>query len=119
MKRKSPIKTILVFMGVGTLLSILVFFSISFLTLLEDLSTFNPAANRGKYHFELGFPFTYYREFFLEGNTYQSTWWSPIYLLVDCFITWISVAVPYTMIKFRKSRLALTERKAEDQLIDQ
>lgn len=118
MKQVTKSKSLIWYLFIGTILSALVFFSISFLTLLLDLKTFNPYAVNGKYHFEIGFPLTYYREFYMEGNTFPSSDWNPFYLLLDCFITWIMVTLPYTLIKMRRKRLEFIKTNQEEQLID-
>jgi len=67
----------------GTLLSILLFFSISFLTVLSQLLfTSEP------YSLEIGFPFEYYRQFLLRGSDFLNTEWNRTNLWLDCFITW-------------------------------
>lgn len=101
---------------VGTLLSILVFFSISFLTYLADIDTFNPAASN-ELNVDIGFPFTYYAESFRGQSQIPVTWANSALLLADCAITWIVVALPYFLYKFSKGKGYL--RKSEDDILDQ
>lgn len=73
----------------GTILSILVFFSISFLTVLFQI---NSPLNRIKDYYELkiGYPLTYYHEFMVDCPIPNSGW-SLNHLFWDCLIVWILV----------------------------
>lgn len=70
-----------------TIVAIIIFFAISFLTVLVDLGTpfWEPSQI-----LDVGFPFTYYEEFFLD---FKHTGWYPVYLIVDALIIWILVFV--------------------------
>ena len=72
----------------GTLLSILVFFSISFLFVLYRIS---PLTMGDTYSLEFGFPFRYYEQFQVRGNPYLNCGWNVKHLILDCLITWIVV----------------------------
>lgn len=71
----------------GTLLSILIFFSISFLTVISQINT---PLNRMEENYELkiGFPFEYYHEFIVDCPIRNSAW-NGTNLLLDCGLTWI------------------------------
>ena len=71
----------------GTLLSILIFFSISFLTVLFQI---NSPLHRieGTYELKIGFPFEYYYEFLVDYPIPISGW-IVNNLMLDCGITWI------------------------------
>ncbi len=80
----------------GTVLSILVFFSISFLFVLYRIS---PVTMGDTYSLEIGFPFGYYEQFQLRGNPFVNSGWNIKNLFWDCLITWIVVCIPYVIIK--------------------
>lgn len=70
----------------GTVLSILIFFSVSFLTVLSQLNT--PLSRVGKnYKLSIGFPFEYYDQF-LVNYTCLHTSWNIKNLILNCAITW-------------------------------
>lgn len=71
----------------GTLLSILIFFSISFLTILPQL---NSPINRVEemIELEIGFPWIYYYQFTVDCPNIQSGWKGG-HLLLDAGLTWI------------------------------
>lgn len=75
----------------GTVLAVLVFFSISFLTVLTEI---NSPLNRLNvaYQFEIGFPFTYYFEFFVDCPIPNSGW-NVLNLFWDCLLTWVLVNI--------------------------
>ena len=116
MKKGRSTALILRYTLIGTVLSILVFFSISFLDLLYDIDTFSPYAERNAFRFDFGVPFTYYSEEFIYLNELPSTKSNPLNLLMDCVITWLLVALPYIIYKVRKRMPKETRSK---DLIDQ
>ena len=116
MKKGRTAVLILRYTVIGTVLSILVFFSISFLDLLYDLDTFSPYAQRGAFRFDFGVPFTYYSEEFIYLNELRSTKSNTLNLLMDCVITWLLIALPYIIYKVRKRMPKETRSK---DLIDQ
>ncbi len=71
----------------GTLLSTLIFFTISFLTVLFQI---NSPLNRinEKYELRIGFPFEYYYEFFVDCPIPNSGW-NIKNLILNILITWI------------------------------
>ncbi len=71
----------------GTLLSMLIFFSTSFLTVLFQI---NSPLNRMKENYELkiGFPFEYYHEFWVDSPIPNSGW-NLNNLILNYGITWI------------------------------
>lgn len=102
------------YLVIGTVLSVLVFFSISFLTYLADLDTFNPSASK-ELNVDIGLPFTYYGEVFREQSRIPMTWSSNLALLADCAITWCFVALPYLFYKIRKNKTKQSEVDVLDQ----
>lgn len=76
-----------------TSIAILLFFAVSFLTVLTDFGTpfWEPSAT-----IDVGFPFTYYEEFFLG---FKHHGWRLEYLLLDAFLTWVLIFVIW---KFKK-----------------
>lgn len=88
---------------VGTGLSILIFFSISFLTVLSQI---NPLFNieTEDYILEIGFPFVYNVQFCLNGNEYPNTGWTWSHLFYDCLLSWITVTGIYLLVLRRKIR---------------
>ncbi len=86
--KNDRIISFVIFLTKGTLLSILIFFSISFLMLLYIISPLTIGeANR----FEIGFPFIYYKQF--QMDSYLATSWNAKKLLADCFLTWLTTIV--------------------------
>lgn len=69
----------------GTLLSILVFFSISFVQFLIQI----PPIKEHRTGLKIGFPFSYFYELYLKDGFYHA--WNPVNLLLDCFIVWLIV----------------------------
>lgn len=84
----------------GTVLSIMVFFSISFLFVLYQIS---PMTMGNTYNLEIGFPYRYYEQFQLRGNPFVNSGWNLKNLFWDCLITWVIVCFPYVILKKRKA----------------
>jgi len=84
----------------GTVLSILIFFSLSFLTILFQI---NSPSNRMRDYYELkiGFPFQYYYEFMVDCPIPNSGW-DINNLILDCIIIWILVTGLYLIVKRNK-----------------
>lgn len=81
-----------------TLLSILIFFSISFLTIFNDI--YSPLNTTPVYPtLSLGFPFTYYEQFQVNNSPFLNAGWNLKNLLADCFLTWSSVVLTAFLIK--------------------
>ena len=79
----------------GTVLSILVFFSLSFITVLFVISPLHLYEEEGPYRLEIGVPFKYYEQFWLRGNDFPNSGWMPDQLIYDCIITWVIVTAFY------------------------
>lgn len=75
----------------ATILSILVFCSISFITVLLCISPAHYYQKDELYNFRIGFPFTYYRQFLMPGSAYPNFNWNVSLLLADCMLTWLIV----------------------------
>ena len=86
----------------GTLLSILIFFSTSFLTVLFQI---NSPLNRMKENYELkiGFPFEYYREFWIDCKIPNSNW-NINNLILNFAIFWILTIIIMKIIKKTKAQ---------------
>jgi len=71
---------------IGTLLSILIFFSISFITVLFQINS--PLHHMDvSYELRIGFPFEYYHEFMVDCPL--PNWgWNVNNLLLDCGLIW-------------------------------
>lgn len=87
----------------GTLLSILVFLSISFITVLTEINPLHYYGNHEQYKLDIGFPFTYYGQFWLSGNTIPNSGWTINYLFYDCFLTWTIVTGIYYLTQLSKN----------------
>ena len=84
----------------GTVVSILIFLSVSFLFVLYRIS---PLTMGDTYNLEIGFPFIYYEQFQLSGNPYLNSGWNIKNLFLDCIITWILVGGFYVLVKRRSN----------------
>jgi len=81
----------------STLLSILVFFSVSFIMILPQL---NPLSDTYGFNIKIGFPFVYYYQFWV-GHDFLNWEWKIRNLILDCLITWLAVTGIYYFIKKR------------------
>lgn len=81
-----------------TFLSILVFFAVSFLSILFQM----PPFQYQKFPAYIGFPFSYYNQFWPGGSCIPNSGWNIDYLMYDCMLTWILVTGAYVMIKRKK-----------------
>lgn len=88
----------------GTILSILVFFSVSFISFLTQVNPLHYYKSSETYKLDIGFPFTFYRQFWLSGSRIPNSGWTLDNLFYDCFITWIVVAGCYMLIQRRKNK---------------
>jgi hypothetical protein len=79
-----PVRTVLV----GTLLAVLVFFSLSFLTVLTHIRPLQQPRGSEAYRLSIGFPWTYYEQFWVGEGVPQSGWQS-LHVVYDCFLTWL------------------------------
>ena len=81
----------------GTILSILVFFSVSFLPFLYKISPLTRGED--SYKLDVGFPLKYYGQFQLRGNDFLNSGWNVKNLILDCLIYWIVICGCYVLIK--------------------
>ena len=58
----------LIYIFRGTILSILIFFSISFLTVLKQIAPLHYYQKGESYSFDIGFPLVYYGQFWVSGS---------------------------------------------------
>lgn len=84
----------------GTILSTLVFFSVSFLPFLYKISPLTRGED--SYKLDIGFPFKYYSQFQLRGNDFLNSGWNVNNLVLDCVIYWIVICGLYILIKRMK-----------------
>lgn len=83
----------------GTFLSVLIFFSISFITFLGQIAPFRYyKEGREFYHLSVGFPLTFYEQFWLRGSELPNFGWRGTNLLLDCAITWLVVTSAYVFL---------------------
>lgn len=73
-----------------TVLSILIFFSISFFTVFNDLHSPFFELQEGR-ELSIGFPFTYYIDFQVNDSPILNAGWNVTNLVLDCLLTWLSV----------------------------
>jgi len=85
----------------GTILSILIFFSISFLTVLFQINS--PLHRQTNDHLDIGFPLTYYSQFMVDEPIPNSEW-KVNNLLLDIFITWTVVTGTYVFLTKRTKK---------------
>jgi hypothetical protein len=81
------------------MLSILIFFSISFITVLFQIGPFHRYGLQETYQLNIGFPFTYYEQFWVNKSYSPNSGWHLDKLFIDCLITWISVVGLYLVYK--------------------
>jgi len=91
---------------IGTMLSIITFFSVSFLTILLQISPLSHYTDKSRFRLEIGFPFVYYEQFWLRGNDFPNTGWLRSSLIYDIFLTWISVIALYLIMQHLKYRMS-------------
>ena len=83
----------------GTILSAFVFFSLSFITFLMQINPIHYYRKNEAYKLDVGFPFTYYRQFWLSGSKIPNSEWIVTNLLIDIFLSWVVVATLYYFVK--------------------
>jgi hypothetical protein len=82
---------------IGTLLSILVFFAVSFLSILGQIA--GPLnGHTPRVRLDVGWPFTYYQEFWVSGSESMNCGWHMRNLLFGCVLTWAVVNGTYFML---------------------
>lgn len=70
----------------STILAALLFFTVSFLSILFQLAPFHYSGPNELYVLEIGFPFTYYQQFFTDNELHFG--WFTNALFLDIAITW-------------------------------
>ncbi|MBL7954777.1 MAG: hypothetical protein JNJ91_07035 [Flavobacteriales bacterium] len=82
---------------IGTLLSILVFFAVSFLSILGQIA--GPLnGHTPRVRLEVGWPFTFYQEFWVNGSESMNCGWHMRNLLFGCVLTWAVVTGTYLVL---------------------
>jgi len=93
----------------ATLLSILIFFSISFLTILFDIHSPLRILD-AHYELTIGFPFEYYNQFWMRSPTspnghFLHGGWNGVNLILDCFIAWsLTIVIWFSIFYINKKR---------------
>lgn len=87
MSKSKTIRTIFT----GTILSILIFLSICFITFLTQINPLHYYTSSETYKLNIGFPFIYYTQFWISGSTIPNSGWTTDNLFYDGLITWIAV----------------------------
>jgi hypothetical protein len=82
----------------------LYFFSISFITVLADISPIKINNVHEEYRLDIGFPFTYYRQFWISGNDGPNFNWFPGNLIADIVLTWIMTVFIFAFVVKTKAR---------------
>lgn len=80
---------------IGTILSVLIFFSISFVTVLFQISS--PIHRQTNGHLDIGFPFIYYSQFMVDGPEPNSGW-DGNNLILDILLIWIVATGVYVFL---------------------
>ena len=88
----------------GTVLSVLVFFSVSFITVLTQLNPLRNYKHSEVFNLDIGFPFTYHSQFWISGSTIPNSGWTINNLFYDCFITWVVVTGLYYLTRRAKKQ---------------
>lgn len=93
-----------------TFQSVILFFAVSFLTVLYDISLdwFNVPKERA-YEINIGFPFQYYERFWVDSDS-PNQGWSIVYLFYDCVLFWLFTFVIY----YFKDRKNLKENNLKE-----
>jgi hypothetical protein len=87
---------------IGTLFSIVIFFAVSFITFLTQIGPIH-YQGRAPYKMDIGFPFTFYEQFWMRGSDFPNSGWHIDNLFYDCLIIWIVVTGAYVIIqKYKK-----------------
>lgn len=97
--QKPKIQTLIRSGIIGTILSILVFFSTSFLTVLMHVNS--PFHRQDGFEVKIGFPYTYYQEFMVDCPIPNSAW-DLKSLTLDILITWLVVTGITFWISYKK-----------------
>jgi hypothetical protein len=87
----------------GTFLSILIFFSTSFITVLIQIAPIKYYKRNESYNLDIGFPFKYYEEFWLKGNVTPNFGWNGLNLIYNIITTWFIVFGEYYLLNRNKT----------------
>ncbi len=79
-----------------TIFAILIFFSISFLTVLFQINSPLNRVESGELN--IGFPLIYYNQFMVDCPIPNSGW-NVLNLFIDCAIIWILTVIGYKIIR--------------------
>lgn len=93
--------------AIGTILSALIFFSISFLTVLFQVNS--PFHRYEYFKNKIGFPFIYYHEFMADCPIPNSGW-NLGNLILDSDVTWIIVVSLYLIFN-RKNNVHINDKR--------
>jgi hypothetical protein len=88
----------------ATVLSVLVFLSFSFLSVLSCIKPLHNDRPGELSGMQIGVPFTYYQQFYMKGQDMPNYGWSVPYLIYDYFLTMILVAGLYWLKHRKKTR---------------
>jgi hypothetical protein len=90
---------------IATGLSILVFFSVSFLTVLAQINPLHYYVEDEQYNLSIGYPWVYYKQFFADPEIPNSSWQGS-HLIYDCILTWIVITGLYVLLhRTKKNRI--------------
>lgn len=91
-----------------TILSVLIFFSISFISVFFQLNS--PFNSQFDSTFNIGFPFVYYNQFLVDSPIPNSGW-NIKNLVLDFVLIWFVVVGSYTLVfKRHKNRMNSQEK---------
>jgi len=90
----------------GTLLSVLIFLSVSFVTVLTQINPVHYYKNGEPYRLDIGFPFRFYQQFWLRGSEIPNSGWFIGNLFYDCILTWMVIVGLFVLIKWRQYKKA-------------
>ncbi len=83
---------------IGTLLSILVFFAVSFLSVLAQIA--GPLnGHTPRVRLDVGWPYTFYQEFWINGSDSMNCGWHVKNLALGSALTWVVVTGAYIILK--------------------
>lgn len=88
----------------ATVLSVLVFLSISFVTVLIQINPIHYYANGEPYRLDIGYPFRFYEQFFLRGSEIPNSGWYIDNLLYDCVLTWLFITGLYVLTQIIRNK---------------
>jgi hypothetical protein len=80
----------------STILSVLIFFTISFLSIFPYLIPFRESS--ATWGLEIGWPYKFYNEYHIGDNSFLGGWTLKT-LITDCAIIWVVTYVGYFLFK--------------------